>query len=218
MARQLRVTVPGYPHHIIQRGNNRQLIVHDDEDRERLLASIREQATAAQVALHGYVLMSNHLHLLATPATAEGVPRMMQALGRRYVAHFKSAFPQPLVLNRDYLVTYAGRGQAVAETGRVVPSMGHDANAPVEMAKRLLGPQTLITQNISSGVFRGVIVGETEQHFVQRISSKLAAVHEKARMPLGLQVGDAGTLRYRGGKAGFEPMKEIERGRGGLTR
>ena len=88
MARQLRVTVPGYPHHIIQRGNNRQLIVHDDEDRERLLASIREQATAAQVALHGYVLMSNHLHLLVTPATAEGVPRMMQALGRGYVRHF----------------------------------------------------------------------------------------------------------------------------------
>ncbi len=136
----------------------------------------------------------------------------------RYIAHFKSAFPQPLALSRDYLVTYAGRGQAVAETARTIPSMGHDATVPVEMARRLLGPQTLITQNINSGVFRGVIVGETEHHFVQRISSKLAAIHEKARMPSGLQVGDAGTLRYRGGKAGFEPMKEIERGRGGLTR
>lgn len=88
MARLPRLTAPGYPHHLIQRGNNRQPIVHDDEDRERLLAGIREQAAAAQVAVHAYVLMSNHLHLLVTPATAEGVPRMMQALGRGYVRHF----------------------------------------------------------------------------------------------------------------------------------
>jgi putative transposase len=40
------------------------------------------------VALHSYVLMSNHFHLLATPETAESIPRMMQAVGRRYVRHF----------------------------------------------------------------------------------------------------------------------------------
>jgi putative transposase len=88
MARLPRLTVPGYPHHIVQRGNNRQPIVHDDEDLERLRAGIREQAAAARVAVHAYVLMSNHLHLLVTPVTAEGVPQMMQALGRGYVRHF----------------------------------------------------------------------------------------------------------------------------------
>ncbi|MEZ5605776.1 MAG: transposase [Burkholderiaceae bacterium] len=88
MARQARLTVPGYPHHIIQRGNNRQAVVLDDEDRRRLLEGIQEHAGAAQVAVHAYVLMSNHLHLLVTPTAADGVPRMMQALGRSYVRQF----------------------------------------------------------------------------------------------------------------------------------
>ncbi|MFV0680279.1 REP-associated tyrosine transposase [Ottowia sp.] len=88
MARQPRLTLPGYPHHIIQRGNNRQPIVLDDEDRQCLLDGIRTQAQAARVAVHGYVLMSNHLHLLATPETGEGVPTMMQAFGRSYVRQF----------------------------------------------------------------------------------------------------------------------------------
>lgn len=136
----------------------------------------------------------------------------------RYVGHFKSAFSNPLNLHQNYVVTYAGRGQAVAEATRSMKGQRPDAVAAVEMARNLLGSQTLISQNLSSGVFRGVIVGETENHFVQRISSKLAAIHDKSKMPSGLQVGDAGTLRYRGGKASFEPMKEIDRGRGGLTR
>lgn len=88
MARLPRLAVPGYPHHIIQRGNNRQPIVLDDEDRAALLAGLRAQAAAAQVALHAYVLMPNHLHLLVTPQTGDGVSRMMQALGRGYVRQF----------------------------------------------------------------------------------------------------------------------------------
>ncbi|HRN74894.1 transposase [Ottowia sp.] len=88
MARLPRLTVPGYPHHIIQRGNNRQPIFIDPQDCERLLAELHEQAKRHQVALHAYVLMSNHLHLLATPETAEGVPLMMQGLGRAYVRWF----------------------------------------------------------------------------------------------------------------------------------
>ncbi|MCL1961541.1 MAG: transposase [Desulfovibrionaceae bacterium] len=88
MARLPRLTVPGYPHHVIQRGNNRQPIALDDADRARLLEGIRAQAAAARVAVHAYVLMSNHLHLLLTPQTGEGVPKMMQALGRGYVRQF----------------------------------------------------------------------------------------------------------------------------------
>ena len=88
MARQPRLTVPGYPHHIILRGNNRQAIVLDDADRRRLLDGLGEQAALAQVAVNAYVLMSNHLHLLLTPETAEGIPRLMQALGRNYVQAF----------------------------------------------------------------------------------------------------------------------------------
>jgi putative transposase len=88
MARLPRLTVPGYPHHIIQRGNNRQPIFAADEDYRRALEFLEEHARAAGVAVHAYVLMSNHFHLLATPETAEGIPQMMQAVGRRYVRYF----------------------------------------------------------------------------------------------------------------------------------
>jgi putative transposase len=88
MARLPRLTVAGLAHHIVQRGNNRQPIVLHDDDRAYLLEGIREQAAAARVAVHAYVLMPSHVHLLVTPQTGEGVPKMMQALGRGYVRQF----------------------------------------------------------------------------------------------------------------------------------
>lgn len=90
MARQPRLTVAAYPHHIIQRGNNRQMIVLDDADRQVLLALWLLHAQACKVALHAFVLMGNHFHLLATPETAHGVPAMMQAVGRSYVRYFNN--------------------------------------------------------------------------------------------------------------------------------
>lgn len=91
MARLTRLTLPGYPHHVIQRGNNRQRIFASDGDRELLLGLIAEHAGKSGVALHAYVLMDNHFHLLATPETADGLPQMMQAVGRRYVRYFNDA-------------------------------------------------------------------------------------------------------------------------------
>ena len=88
MARLPRLTVPGYPHHIIQRGNNRQAIFASTDDYQVLLALLDENTQKFGVALHAYVLMSNHFHLLASPQTAEGLPQMMQAVGRRYVRYF----------------------------------------------------------------------------------------------------------------------------------
>ena len=90
MARLPRLTVPGYPHHIIQRGNNRQAIFASPKDYQVLLGLLQEHAAAHRVAIHAYVLMSNHFHLLATPETAEGIPMLMQAVGRRYVRYFNS--------------------------------------------------------------------------------------------------------------------------------
>jgi putative transposase len=88
MARLPRLTVPGYPHHVIQRGNNRQAIFAGNSDYETLLAMFEEHARKLRVAVHAYVLMSNHFHLLATPETSDGIPQMMQAVGRRYVRYF----------------------------------------------------------------------------------------------------------------------------------
>jgi putative transposase len=88
MARLPRLTVPGHLHHVIQRGNNGQVVFADATDHELLLALIDEHARKHRVALHAYVLMGNHFHLLATPETDEGIPQLMQSVGRRYVRKF----------------------------------------------------------------------------------------------------------------------------------
>ncbi len=88
MARLARLTLPGYPHHIIQRGNNSQAIFATVADYQYLLGLLDEYARKFAVEIHAYVLMSNHFHLLATPKTDTGLPQMMQSVGRSYVRYF----------------------------------------------------------------------------------------------------------------------------------
>ncbi|MBU6503069.1 MAG: transposase [Burkholderiales bacterium] len=91
MARLPRLTVPGYPHHVIQRGNNRQAIFASAADYQMLLDLLHDNARKFGVALHSYVLMTNHFHLLATPESPDSLPQLMQAVGRRYVRHFNDS-------------------------------------------------------------------------------------------------------------------------------
>jgi putative transposase len=91
MARLPRLTLPGYPHHVIQRGNNRQAIFAKTADYQRLLDLLEDNARQFDVAIHAYVLMSNHFHLLVTPQSSDGLPQMMQAVGRRYVRYFNDS-------------------------------------------------------------------------------------------------------------------------------
>lgn len=91
MARLPRLTLPGYPHHVIQRGNNRQVIFDSHQDYQLFLDLLYDYARKFDVAVHAYVLMTNHFHLLVTPQTDDGLPQMMQAVGRRYVRHFNDS-------------------------------------------------------------------------------------------------------------------------------
>lgn len=91
MARLPRLTLAGYPHHVVQRGNNRQAIFSSASDYQVLLDLLQESASRLAVAVHAYVLMANHFHLLVTPDTADGVPQLMQGVGRRYVRYFNDA-------------------------------------------------------------------------------------------------------------------------------
>ena len=88
MARLPRLGLPDIPQHVIQRGNNRQACFYQDADYRAYLAFLKDSAEKYQVAVHAFVLMTNHVHLLATPGDARGVSCMMQALGRRYVRYF----------------------------------------------------------------------------------------------------------------------------------
>lgn len=88
MARLPRLSVLGYPHHVILRGNNRQAIFTGRGDFERMLALLTEHSRAQSVEIHAYVLMTNHLHLLLTPQKDKALSLMMQSVGRSYVQVF----------------------------------------------------------------------------------------------------------------------------------
>ena len=92
MSRLGRYFLPGLPFHVIQRGNNRQPIFFAPEDYRLYLAWLGDAAAALKVKVHAYVLMTNHVHLLLTPATESGIPRLMQRLGRLYVGHVNKTY------------------------------------------------------------------------------------------------------------------------------
>jgi putative transposase len=92
MARLPRLDLPGIPQHIVQRGNDRQACFADAADYLRYRQELGEAALRYDCALHAYVLMTNHVHLLTTPREPDGVSRMMQAIGRRYVGSFNARY------------------------------------------------------------------------------------------------------------------------------
>ena len=88
MARPLRPEQSEVPQHIVQRGNNRGACFFDDLDRLHYLRLLGAAALTHDVAVHTYVLMTNHVHLLLTPRQRGGVSALMQTLGRSYVPWF----------------------------------------------------------------------------------------------------------------------------------
>jgi len=88
MPRPRRIVLPSVPLHIIQRGNNRTPCFGSRTDYLVYLDMLRECAFDCGCALHAYVLMTNHVHLLLSPNDDDGASKMMQRLGRRYVWYF----------------------------------------------------------------------------------------------------------------------------------
>ncbi|NUM56895.1 MAG: transposase, partial [Candidatus Hydrogenedentes bacterium] len=67
MPRIARIVIPGCAHHITQRGNNKQDVFFVDDDRRVYLGLLKRAAAAHGLVVHGYCLMTNHIHLVATP-------------------------------------------------------------------------------------------------------------------------------------------------------
>ena len=88
MPRPPRFTLAGAPHHVIRRGNNRQEVFFDTDDFARYRHYLHEAAVKSECALHAYVLMPNHVHLLITPAGTSGIPDLMKTLNQRYTSYF----------------------------------------------------------------------------------------------------------------------------------
>jgi putative transposase len=92
MPRNARLDLPSVPQHVIQRGNDRQPCFFRDDDYFRYRTELRELSLREGCAVHAYVLMTNHVHLLVTPMEAGALARLMQSLGRRYVRYINDRY------------------------------------------------------------------------------------------------------------------------------
>lgn len=92
MARLPRFYIKDQPQHIIQRGNNRELIFSAEEDYYFYLECLEEASQRHKLKIHAYVLMTNHVHLLVSPLEQNSIPKTLQSVGRKYVQYFNYSY------------------------------------------------------------------------------------------------------------------------------
>jgi putative transposase len=108
------MVIPGVPLHITTRGVDRCRTFHVDQDFAFYRWALREATIESNCALHAYALMTNHVHLLVTPADEDAAARLMRSVGCRYVRYFndlhrrtgtlwEGRFRSSLVHNARYL-------------------------------------------------------------------------------------------------------------------
>jgi putative transposase len=78
--------------HVIQRGNDRMVTFRAPRDYRHYLDLLEDAANASGVDIHAYALMSNHVHLVASPCAADSLPKTMQSVGRSYVSWFNRKY------------------------------------------------------------------------------------------------------------------------------
>ena len=77
----------GYPHHIVQRGNNKEKVFRDVKDFEKYLSLLSRYSEEKSVSILAYCLMPNHVHLLVRPSEDGGLPKMMQGVALCYTQY-----------------------------------------------------------------------------------------------------------------------------------
>ncbi len=92
MARLSRLSLANQQHHVLQRGSDNRIVFQDAQDVAVFRKALLDGSKKFDVAIHAYVLMPNHFHLLATPKTDEGLGKMMQWVGRHYVPYFNRRY------------------------------------------------------------------------------------------------------------------------------
>ena len=88
MPRMARIVLPTYPHHVVQRGHNRQATFAEDADDERYLATLQEYKTEYRVSVFAWCLMTNHVHLLLAPEDRDGLGKLMKRLAGRQTRYY----------------------------------------------------------------------------------------------------------------------------------
>src|SRR3989304_8396376 len=87
MSRIARAVALGFPHHVVQRGNNREKVFLNDEDKEKYLSLLKKYSGKWDSPILAYCLMSNHVHLLTRPTKNESLYKMMQAITLCYTQY-----------------------------------------------------------------------------------------------------------------------------------
>ena len=116
MPRRPRIKLAGVPQHVVQRGINREPCFFAEEDYHCYLHWLHKSAADWHCAIHAYVLMTNHVHLLVTAEKPDGIAKLMQTIGRRYVQYinrsyrrtgslWEGRFKSSVVQAEDYLLT-----------------------------------------------------------------------------------------------------------------
>ena len=116
MPRSSRIIAPNYPHHVVQRGNNKQLIFYNDKDRCQYLTLLKKYSNECDCAIHAYCLMSNHVHMLIVPKYETSLSKTMQKISLVFTQYlnrvykrtgrlWECRFYSSIIDNNDYLFT-----------------------------------------------------------------------------------------------------------------
>ncbi len=92
MPRKPRFYVPGTPVHVMQRGHNREAVFFSEQDYLEYLRCLKHAADQYGCKIHGYVLMTNHIHLLVSPENKNSIGQLFQGLGRHYVRYINETY------------------------------------------------------------------------------------------------------------------------------
>lgn len=92
MPRIARAVAAGFPHHIVQRGNNREKIFFSNEDKEKYISLLKKYVDKCNSPILAYCLMSNHVHLLTRPRKEESLYKMMQGVSLCYTQYINRTY------------------------------------------------------------------------------------------------------------------------------
>ena len=115
MPRTARIVIPDFPYHITQRGNYRQDVFEDDEDRVSYLSWINDYSKKYKLSIVAYCLMDNHVHFIAIPRKDDSLAKVFSISHMRYSQYFNKKKKASghlwqgrfysCVMDDDYLVT-----------------------------------------------------------------------------------------------------------------
>ena len=192
MARSARLVSPECPHHVTQRGNRRQDVFRDDQDRLKFIELLGRYTSRYQVEIWSYVLMTNHIHLIAVPHSEEGLRRAIGEAHRRYSrrVNFRQEWRGHLwqgrfasfVMDDEYLLAAARYVELNPVRARLVASPGQypwsSARAHLQRKDDLLVRVKPLLEMVPD--WKAFLRTETEDAIVKQLH-----LHERTGRPLG---------------------------------